>query len=153
MRWLGGQHLLLAVDQVAGVKARDFEAVSMRDRVRGTSLDAVSAEDAPVVVDVIDLGVALRSADPIFRGVFRRLDIDAIRRTGRSAQKAGYAFFQSILIALQDVHAAKTLLKLGAPQRPRPIRIVLDLGGLEHLHEGDAHALGDGRDILQNRHT
>ena len=153
VRWLGGQHLLFAVDQVAGVKARDFEAVSVRDRIRGTSLDAVSAEDTSIVVDLIDLGVALRSAHPMLGGVLRRLDINAVRGTGRRAQETGYALFQSVLIALQDVHAAKTLLEFGAPERPRPIGIVLDLRGLEHLHEGDAHTLGDGRNVFQDRHT
>src|SRR5712671_3423683 len=33
------------------------------------------------------------------------------------------------------------------------IRIILDDSGLEHLHEGDAHALGNGGDVFQNRHT
>src|SRR5579864_9581009 len=55
---LGGQHLFFAVNQVAGVEGGDFEAVPVGDRIRGTSFDAVSTEDASIVVDVINLGVA-----------------------------------------------------------------------------------------------
>jgi len=32
------------------------------------------------------------------------------------------------------------------------VGIILHLRRLEHLHEGDAHAFGDGRDIFQDRH-
>ena len=153
MRWPGGQHLFLAVDQVAGVKARDFEAVPVGDRIRRTSLDAVSAEDASIVVDVINLGVALRPAYSMLGRILRRLDINAVRGTRRRAQETGDALFQSILIALQDVHPPETLLEFGAAERPRPIGIVLHLRGLEHLHEGDAHPLGDGGNVLKHRHT
>ena len=152
VRWLRGQHLFFAVDQVAGVESRDFEAVSVSNRIRGTRLDTVSTKDTSIVVDVIDLGVTLCSAYSMLVRILCRLDIDAVRRAGRRAQETGYAFFQSVFIALQDVNATKTLLELGAPKRPRPIGIVLHLRGLKHLHEGDAHALGDGRNVLKNSH-
>jgi hypothetical protein len=150
---LGGQHLFFAVDQVAGVKAGDFEAVPVSDCIRGTGLDAVSAENTSVVVDVINLSVTLRSADPMLGGILRRLDINAVRGTGRRTKETGDAFFQAVLIALQDVHTAKTLLKLGATERSRPVGIILHLRGLEHLHESDAHPLGDRGNVFQDRHT
>jgi len=153
VRWPRGQHLFFAVDQVAGVKARNFEAVPVGDRIRGTSLDTVSAEDASIVVDVINLGVALRPAYSMLGRILRRLDVNAVRRTGCRAQKTSDALFQSVLIALQDVDAAKPLLELGAPKRTRSIGIVLHLRGLEHLHERNAHALGDGRNVFQHWHT
>src|SRR6202167_3990905 len=131
--WPGGQHLLLAVNQIAGVESGEFEAVSVSDRIRGTRLDAVSAEDTSVVVDVINLGVAFRPTHSMLGRILRRLDVNAVRGTRRRAQETGYAFFQSVLVTLQNVHAAKTLLEHGAPKRPRTIRIVLPLGGLEHL--------------------
>jgi hypothetical protein len=153
VRWSGGQHLFFAVDQVAGVKACKFEAMAVGDGIGGTSLDAVSAENTAVVVDVVNLGVALSSAHSMLGRILRRLDVNAVRGAGRGAQKTGYALFQSVLIALQDVHAAETLLKLGASERSRSIGIVLYLRGLEHLHKGDAHALGDGGNVLQDWHT
>ena len=59
----------------------DFEAVSVGDRIRRTSLDAVSAENTSVVIDVINLCVALRAAHAMFRSVLRRLNIDAVGGT------------------------------------------------------------------------
>ena len=58
--------------------------------------------------------------------VLCRLDVNAVRGTGRRAQEAGYTLFQSILIALQNVHCRENVsLKLGTPKRSGPIRIVL----------------------------
>src|SRR5579863_1195199 len=39
------------------------------------------------------------------------------------------------------------------PQRPLAIGIILHGRGLEHLHEGDAHALGNGGDVFQHWHA
>ena len=86
----GRQHLLFPVNQVGGIKRGDFKTVTMRDRVRGASFHAVSTKNAAVVIDVINLGVSLRAAYPILSRVFRRLDVYAIRRTIRRAQKARY---------------------------------------------------------------
>ena len=83
--------MLLAINQVAGVEARDFEAVSVGDGIRGTSFDAVSAKNTSVVVDVINLGIALGAAHPMLGRILRRLDINAVRGTGCGAQETGYA--------------------------------------------------------------
>ena len=98
--WLGGQHLLFTVDQVAGVEGGNFEAVSVGDRIRGAGLDAVSAENTSIVIDVINLGVAFRATHAMLSRILRRLNINAVRWTGRSTEKTGDALFQSILIAL-----------------------------------------------------
>ena len=42
MRWHGGQHLLFAVNQVAGVEACNFEAMPVRDGVGRTSVGAIA---------------------------------------------------------------------------------------------------------------
>src|SRR5439155_13209926 len=114
---------------------------------------AVSAKNAAVVIDVVNLGVPLRAANALLCSVLGRLNIDAICRTVGSAQKTGDAFLQAILVALQNVHATVPLLDLCPPQRPRAIWIVLHRRGLEHLPEGNAHAFGDCGDVLENRHT
>src|SRR5581483_4086475 len=69
VRWPGGQHLLLAVNQIGGVKGRQFESMTVRDGVGGTGLHAISAENAAVVIDVVNLGVALGAADAVFGGI------------------------------------------------------------------------------------
>src|SRR5882762_761945 len=125
----------------------------MRDRVGRASLHAIPTKNTPVVVDDVFLGVAFGAAYSIRFDVFGGFYIDAVGRTGGGAQETGYAFFQTVFVALQDVHASVTFLKTSAFQRTGTVGIVLDLGGLEHLHEGDAHAFGDRLDVLQNRHA
>ncbi len=153
MCWPGGQHLLLAVDQVAGVKRGQLKAVTVRNRVGGASLDAITTENASVVVDVVNLGVALGAAHAIFGGVVGSLDIDAVRGTVGGAEKAGDALLEAVFVALQHVRAAEAGFDPGAAQRPFAIGIIFDRGGLEHLHEGDAHALRDRSDIFDDRHV
>src|SRR5947209_17962128 len=152
MCWLGGQHLLFAIDQISGVQGGDFKAVAVGDGVSWAGLYAITAKDAAVVVNVIDLGVALGAADAVLRRVFRGLNVNAVRRTGSGTEKTGHALFQTILIALQDVDAAKALLKLRALERSFAIGIVLHHGGGEHLAEGDGHALGDAGDVFNHGH-
>jgi len=151
--WPGGQHLLLAVDEVAGVETRQLESMTMRDSIGRARFNAVSAENASVVVDVVNLGVTLSAADAILRRVLGRFDVDAVRGAGGGAQEAGYALLQAVLVALQDVRAAKTRFDARSTQRAFAVGIVLHDRRLKHLHEGDAHALGDGGDVLQDWHS
>jgi len=86
--WRCGQHLLFAIDQAGGVEGSHFKTMPVRDCVRGASLNTVAAKDAAVIVDVVNLGIAFRAADPVLRGVLRRFDINAIGWAGSGAQKA-----------------------------------------------------------------
>jgi hypothetical protein len=153
MGWPGGQHLLFAVNKIAGVKCRQLETVAMRDCVRRAGLHAVPAKDTSIVVDVINSGVTLRAADPILRGVVCCLNIDAIRWAVGCAKEARYALFESIFVALQNVRAPESGFDPRSAQRTFAIGIVLHSRGLEHLHESDAHAPGNGCNILEYRHT
>ena len=54
-----------------------------------------------------------------FPRVFRRFDVDAVRRTIGCAQEAGYTLFQPILVALQDVDEG-TQRASGRSDRRRP---------------------------------
>src|SRR5271163_3864052 len=110
MRWPGGQHLLFAVDQAAGVEAGDFESMAMRNCIRRAGLHTIPTKNTSIVVNVVDLGVAFGATDATFCRVLRGFDIDAIRGAGGCAQKTGYALFQAILVALQNMHPAETLL-------------------------------------------
>src|SRR5690348_16869917 len=82
-----GQHVFLAFDECGGVVTGRLEAMPMSDGVGGAGLHAIPAEDAAVVVDVVNLGVALAAGDARLLGVLRRFDVDAVRRTGGRAQK------------------------------------------------------------------
>ena len=125
----------------------------MRDRIGGTGFHAISAKNTAVVVNVVNLGIALGAADALFRGVLVRLDIDAVGWTIGGAQKAGYTLLQAILVALQDVDAAIPLLHLCPSQRAGTVGIVLHNRGLEHLPKSDAHAFGNCGYVFQDRHT
>jgi len=83
--WNGDQHLFLAVNQCGGVVARHFKTMSVGDGIGGTGLDTESTKDSAVVIDVVDLGVALAAADPQGVGIFGGLDIDAVGRAGGCA--------------------------------------------------------------------
>src|SRR6185437_9816544 len=99
----GRQELLFAVNQVAGVVGGQLKAVPVGDGVRGAGLYAVSAEDAAVVINVIDLGVTLGAADAVLFSVLGGLNVNAVGRAGGSAQETRNALFQAVLIALQHV--------------------------------------------------
>src|SRR5215831_12153040 len=78
MCWPGGQHHLLAVHQIGRAEGRQFKSVAVCDRISRAGLNTVSAEDATVVVDVIDLGVAFGATDAVFGGVLGRFNINAV---------------------------------------------------------------------------
>ena len=127
--------------------------MTVRDCIGWAGLYAVAAEDAAVVVDVVDLRVTLRGADALFLGVLGGLYVDAVRRAGRSAEEAGYALLQAVFIALELVLATESLLEDRAAEGALAVRIVLDLGRLKALAQRDAHSLRDGSRITQNRHS
>ncbi len=148
----GRQHLFLTVDQIAGIEASDFKSMAVRDGVGWARLDTISAEDAAVVIDVVNLGVALCATDAVFGGILRRLNVNAVRRAGCSTQEAGYALFQAVFVALQDVDPTEAFLKLRSPKGTWAVRVVFDLRGFEHLAERDAHPLGNSGDVFKDRH-
>ena len=59
------QHVFLAHHQVGGVQRGQLETVAVGDGVGGAGFNAIAAEDAAVVVDVVDLGVALGGGDAL----------------------------------------------------------------------------------------
>ena len=126
--------------------------MAMRDRVGWAGLDTISAENTAVVVDVVDLGIPLRTGNAVLFGVFCRLNVNAIRGACSRTQETSDALLQPVLVALQDVQSPEPLLKNCTPEGPWPIRIILNDRRLEHLPEGDAHAFGDSGDVIDNSH-
>src|SRR5258708_1662767 len=125
----------------------------MGDGVGGAGLDAVTAENAAIVVDVVDLGVALGRGDSDGLCVLGGLDVDAVRGAGCGAEKAGDTLLQAILVTLKLMLAAEALLELCATHGTLAVGIVLDFSGLEHLLEGDAHSFGNGGCVADDRHS
>src|SRR5580765_441387 len=79
------QHLFFAVDQVGGVQRCDLKAVPVGDGVGGAGLNTISAEDAAVVIDVIDLRIALGAGDTLLGRVLGGLNVNAVRWAGGCA--------------------------------------------------------------------
>src|ERR1700675_267813 len=127
------QHLFFAVNQIARIETRQLESMPMRNRISRTSFYTIAAKYTSIIVDVVHASVTFGARNPFLRGVLRSFYVDAIRGTGGGAEETGYTFFQSVFVALQDVHAAKALLKLCAFQRAGTVGIVLDDGRLKHL--------------------
>src|ERR1017187_1044457 len=131
VRRSASQQLFLAVNQAAGIECGQLESVSVGDGVSGAGFHAVAAEDAAIVIDVVNLGVALGAADAAGLGVLRRFDVNAVRGARGRTQEARHALFQPVLVALQYVHAAEALLEHGAAIGAWTVGIVFDLRGLK----------------------
>src|SRR5215469_10964759 len=127
------QQLLFAEDKGIDVVRGQFDTVPMGDGVRGTRLHAISAKNAPGIVDVIGLGVPFTRRNPLRFGVFRSLDIDTVRGARCGAQETGHAFFETVLVALQNVNAPIARLHAG-----RNLWKILGGGFAEHGPQRDA---------------
>jgi hypothetical protein len=137
----GFEKLFFAIDHGIDVVGGELESMTMSNRVGGAGLDAVSAKNAARIIDVVDGGVAFGGGDAIGFCVFGGFDIDAARWTGGRAKKAGNALLESVLIALQDVDAAITRLKMH-----RLVGIIFGGRLSPKIAKGDAEALGQRRD-------
>src|SRR6266536_4774376 len=84
-----GQQEFLVLDHLAGRVDGPFEIVAVDDGVGRAGVHAEAAEDAPAVIDLVDLGVAMVLPDSLGVGarVFCAFDVDGVRRTGRRAQE------------------------------------------------------------------
>src|SRR4051812_37706813 len=89
-RWFGARryrnkHVLLPLDQRGRIVAGHLETVAVRDGVGGAGLHAVAAKNTPVVIDIVDLGVALTARDAHFVRVLGSFYVNTIGRAGRGA--------------------------------------------------------------------
>jgi len=134
------QQLFLAVDKGVGVVGGDFKIVAVGNGITGASFHTVAAENAPVVVNVVNLGVALRCADAVVAGILGSLNVNAVCRAGSRAEEAGDALFQTILVATQNMDATITTFK------------VYGLGGIILRNcRSDHHLKGRGESLRQRQ--
>src|SRR5579864_2359776 len=140
----GFEEFFLAINHGVDVVGSEFEAVAVSDGVGGTRLDAIAAENAAGIVDVVDLGVAVGVGDAIVGGVFRGFDVNAIRGARGGAKKTGDAFFEAVLVAMKHVNAAITRLKMH-----RFGGIIFRGGLLEHGDERHLEALVENHESAE----
>src|SRR5450631_2234291 len=82
-----GKHVLFAFDQRGSIIAGRFESMAVGNRVGGARLYAIPAENTAIVIDVVDLGVALAAGNPRGGSVLGGFDIDTVGRACRGAQE------------------------------------------------------------------
>jgi hypothetical protein len=130
------EEFFFAVDHGVDVGCGEFEAVAVGDGVGGAGFDAVAAEDASRVVDIVDAGVALARGNATGIGVFGGFDVDATGGAGGRAQEAADTFFEPIFVPVEDVNAAVAGLEMD-----RLFGIIFSHRLAQHIAEGDAEAL------------
>ena len=117
--------------------------MTVRDRIGRAGLDAIAAENAARIIDIVNACVPLACRNAIRVGILSRLDINAIRRTRGGAQKAADALLQPIFIAMQNVNSAVAWLKMN-----RFVRVVLGDRLPKHILKGHAEALRQRRECF-----
>lgn len=132
--------MFLAVDERVDVVSSQLEPVAMSDRVGGASFDAIATEDTARIINVIDRGVTLAGGNALRVQILCSLDIDAIGRAGRRAEKTTHTLLQTLLITVEDMDAAIARLEMDGF-----VRIVFGDGFSQHVAEGDAEAFGQRR--------
>src|SRR3984893_12397334 len=113
--------------------------MSMRDGIGWACLNAIAAEDATRIVDVVNARVALPRGNALCVGVFRGLDIDAPCRTGCRAQEAAHALFQPVFVSMQNVNPAVPSLEVD-----RLFGIIFSDCFPQHIAESHAESLHQG---------
>jgi hypothetical protein len=113
--------------------------MAMGNRIRGTSLHTIPAENTSGVVDVIHACITFTGRNALCVRVFRRFNVNTIGGTCRGAQKTPNALLQSALVAMQDVDSSITRLKMY-----RLVWIILRDRLPKHIPECDTESLGQG---------
>ena len=117
--------------------------MSVSNRVRWARFDAVTAENAARVIDVVNAGVAFACGDAAGIGIFRGLDVDAVGRASRRAEKTSNALLESGFVAVQHVDSTIARLKMH-----RLERIIFRDRFTEHIPEGHAESLHQRAECL-----
>src|SRR5215218_4749555 len=134
----GGEQVRLVVDQPLAGLGRQLVLVRHGQGPGRAGLDAQAAEDAAVVVDLVDGRVPLPDRVAGLRGVVGPLDVDGVGRAGVGAQLAADAPLQAVGVAVELMAAVE-------PGRGRLLllRVLHGVALAEHAPEGDRQPLQD----------
>ena len=130
------EKLFFAIEQGIDVIRSELETVAVGNRIRRASLDAVSAENAARIINVVNAGVAFPRGNSAGIGIFGGFNVDAIRRASRGAEKASNALLEPRFVAVQHVNPAIARLKVH-----RLEGIILRDRFTKHIPEGHAESL------------
>ena len=132
----GFEELFFAVNEGVDVVGGKLDVVTVGNGIGRASVNAVAAEDAAGIVNIIDTGVALSRGDAIGFVVFSGFDINTIRGARCCAKKATNAFLEAVFVALEYVNAAIARRYAGGD-----FRVTLGGGFAKHRAQRDAEAL------------
>jgi hypothetical protein len=135
--------LFFAVDQGVYVIRGEFNVVSVGDGVRGASVNAVAAEDAAGVVDVVNAGIAFARRDSIGFGVFSSFYVNTVCGACCGTEKTTDAFLKTVFVALEHMNAA-----IAGCDGGWNLGIALRRRFTKHCSEGDAKALVERRECF-----
>ena len=105
------------------------------DRIGRAGVNAVAAEDAAGIVNIVDAGVTLSRWNAIGFVVFSGFDVNTIRGARSCAKKTTNALLETVFVALQYVNAAIARRDAGGD-----FRIALSGGFAKHRAQRDAKA-------------
>src|SRR6266511_59751 len=134
----GGEQVGLVVDEPLPGGGGQLVLVGHGQGAGRAGLDAQPAEEAAVVVDLVDGGVALAHRPARLGGVVGPLDVDGVGRAGVGAQLAADAAFQAVRVAVEQVAAVEA-----GGGRLLLLRVLDGVPPAEHAAEGDRHPLQD----------
>src|SRR5882724_9578961 len=134
------EKLFFAIHQRVDVVRRQLKPMPMSNRIGRASFHAITAKNAPRIVDIVDAGITLARRYAARISVLSRFNVNAVRRASRRAEETAYALLQTILVAMQNMDSAVPRLKMH-----RLVRIVLRHRLPEDVPESHAKALHQGR--------
>jgi len=128
--------LFFAVNKRINIVGRELEAMAVRDGIGRARFHAITAENTARIIDVVHSGVALTCGNSVRIHILSGFDVNAIRGTGRRAEKAANTLLQTILVAMQNVDPTVARLKMNGL-----VWIILRNCFTKHISEGYAEAL------------
>jgi len=139
----------LSIHQRIDVVSGDLKSMSMRDCIRGTSLDAISAKNAPGIVNVINTSVSFASRNSVNFCILCCFNVDTIRRARCSTKEASNALFETFLVAVQYMNPTVARFEMD-----RLFRIILCDRLPHHIPQSYAKAFNHGNErpanLIQN---
>jgi len=110
--------------------------MTVGDGIGGASFHAITAENAPRIIDVVHAGVSFTRGNAVGIYILRGFDINAICGAGSRAQEAANTLFQTAFVAVQYVYPPVARLKMHGF-----VRIIFRDCLTKHITEGYAEAL------------
>lgn len=133
------EQAFLAIEESIDIVRGEFKGVTVGDGVCRACFDAIAAKNTARVIDVIHAREALAGRDTLRVAILSCLDVDAIRRAGRSTQKTAHTLLEPVFVAVENMDATVTRLEVN-----RLMRIIFSNWLPPEVAKRDAEPLEQG---------